>query len=574
MTQAMEDGSVLPLFYEGRLADQWVNNEKGMDQHFEILSTHLNDEQKKDLKKKYAKFKTVASSEQRLFQIAVDIYQHFMTNFQDTIYKGMLATSSKFEALRYQKIFEELGWFKTKVIISAPDQVEGDDLLDTNAGKKAFIEQSWAQLMKNFKSPEEYENYYKDEFIEGDKVELLIVVDKLLTGFDAPCATVLYLDKNLKEHNLLQAIARVNRLAEGKDFGLIIDYRGLLGDLNKTIENYEALAGFDGEDIKGSVLDIKEEIAKVKTYYSHLVDLFLPVQNKEDMEELAVFLANDPDTDPTDKLRKTFYDYLSKFGRALKLCLSSQLFPQVCSEQEIAKYKKALKKYAELRKAVRLRYHEAIDFGEYEAQMQKLLDTYISCDEVNQLTNLVSIFDDAFQDEVARLDGDNARADMIISATSKTIREKREQNPAFYQKLSERIKEVLEKYKNGRLSEEDKLKNAQVIRQMLLGQIEEAQEHYPSTIQANRTLHAFWDNLEPKLAVAEDELEYLILSIHDLFLDAKKTPDWKTSINIKKHLDQEVDDLFWVMEEKTGKTFGNMGEIIDIIRSIGINNYE
>lgn len=574
MTQAMKDGSVLPLFYEGRLADQWIHNEKGMDQHFEILSKHLNDEQKKDLKKKYAKFKTVASSEQRLFQIALDINQHFKTNFQGTGKKAMLATSSKLEAIRYQQLFTQFGDMRTQVIISPPDQVEDDGKVDAVEGNKAFIDKVWHDLIKKFKSAEDYENYHKKEFVEGDKVELLIVVDKLLTGFDAPCACVLYLDKDVKEHNLLQAIARVNRLADGKDFGLIIDYRGLLGNLQQAIEKYEVLSGFDGEDISGSVFDIKEEIAKVKTYYSHLHDLFFLVQNKEDMEELAVFLADDPETNPPDKRRKSFYDLLSTFARALTLCLGSQLFAQVCSEQDIAKYKVALKKYAELRKTVRLRYHEAIDFGEYEAQMQKLLDTYISCNEVNQLTNLVSIFDDAFQDEVDRLKGDNARADMIISATNKTIREKREQNPAFYQKLSERIKDILDKYKNGRLSDEEKLKNAHIIRQMLLGEIKDAQEQYPPKIQSNRTLHAFWDNLEPKLAVAEEELEYVILSVHELFLDAKKTPDWKTSINIKKHLDQEVDDLFWRLEEKTGQTFSNIDELIEVIRSIGINNYE
>ena len=163
------------------------------------------------------------------------------------------------------------------------------------------------------------------------------MVDKLLTGFDAPRAAVLYIDKLLKEHNLLQAIARVNRLYEGKDFGFIVDYRGLLGDLDKALNDYSGLADFDEEDIAGAVFDIKEEIARVKTYYEHLEELFggrtSVLQNgtkvpspevlyQDDQESYEVYLAD-------KEKRKLFYDYLSHYARALKLALSSDKIEEV-----------------------------------------------------------------------------------------------------------------------------------------------------------------------------------------------------------------------------------------------------
>jgi len=301
INQAVEDKAVLPLLYEGRLVDQWISDEEGLDRRFEKIAKHLNEEQQLDLKKKWARFQKVASSERRLEMIMMDINEHFKKNVQGT-FKAMLATSSKYEAIKYHKLFEEEGDIKTAFVISAPDSREGHSEVDDE--NKAFIQEEWNRVIKKYGDEEKYLDKVKDEFVNGDEVDLIIVVDKLLTGFDAPRASVLYIDKLLKEHNLLQAIARVNRLYEGKDFGFIIDYRGLLGDLDKALNDYSGLAEFDEEDIVGAVFDIKEEIAKVKTYYSHLEDLFNEVENKNDQESYEVFLAEEEN-------RKLFYEYLS-----------------------------------------------------------------------------------------------------------------------------------------------------------------------------------------------------------------------------------------------------------------------
>lgn len=346
--QAVRDKAVLPLLYEGRLVDQWINDQNGLDRRFEMISRDLNDEQKADLKRKWARFKRVASSERRLEMIALDINEHFINNIQGTGFKAMLATSSKYEAIKYHVIFEEFGNIKSSFVISAPDSREGYDEVDES--NKQFVTEAWNRLIRRYGDEERYLEQIKDMFIEGDEIELLIVVDKLLTGFDAPRAAILYIDKELKEHNLLQAIARVNRLYDGKDFGFIVDYRGLLGNLDHALTSYSSLDGFDEEDLIGAVLDIKEEVARVKTNYSHLKEFFASVEKQNDQESYEVFLAD-------EEKRKAFYALLSSYARALKLALSSDKINELFTKAEIEVFKKAMKFYSELRKSVKIRYH-------------------------------------------------------------------------------------------------------------------------------------------------------------------------------------------------------------------------
>lgn len=566
--QAVRDGAVLPLLYEGRLVDQWISDEKGLDRRFDVLSRDLNDEQKLDLKRKWARFQKVASSERRLEMIMFDINEHFIKNIQGTGFKAMLATSSKYEAIKYHELFEELGDIKTAFVISAPDSREGYESVDDD--NKTFINEEWQKIIKKYGSEDRYLEKIKDEFIYGDDLELLIVVDKLLTGFDAPRATILYIDKELKEHNLLQAIARVNRLYDGKDFGFIIDYRGLLGNLDSALTSYSSLDGFEEEDLVGTVIDIKEEIARVKTYYSHLEELFKSVENKNDQESYEVFLAG-------VDIRKEFYEYLSNYGRALKLSLSSDKIDEIFSESEIQEYKLKMKFYSNLRASIKIRYHESVDFGKYEKQMQKLLDTFISAEDVHQLTKLVNIFDADFEDELERIVGDNARADTILSAISATITEKMDSNPAYYEKLSLRIKEIIQAHKSDRLSDEEKLKNAKDVRNMLLSQENQENENYPESIKHNKCARAIFDNISDEFKFLEDKasevVESVSISFDNIFKEAVKKPDWVNNSDVTNQIDGQIEDILWDLEDEHNIKFENLDEIIARVRSIGINNY-
>jgi len=567
--QAVRDGAVLPLLYEGRLVDQWISDENGLDRRFDVLSRDLNDEQKLDLKRKWARFQKVASSERRLEMIMFDINEHFIRNIQGTGFKAMLATSSKYEAIKYHKLFEELGDIKTAFVISAPDSREGYESVDDD--NKAFINEEWQKIIKKYGDEDRYLEKVKDEFVEGEEIELIIVVSKLLTGFDAPRATILYIDKELKEHNLLQAIARVNRLYDGKDFGFIIDYRGLLGNLDSALTSYSSLDGFEEEDLVGTVVDIKEEIARVKTYYSHLEELFKNVENKNDQESYEVFLAD-------EDIRKEFYEYLSSYARALKLTLSSDKRDEIFSDEEIKEYKLKMKFYSNLRISIKIRYHESVDFGKYEKQMQKLLDTFISAEDVHQLTKLVNIFDEDFETEIERLVGDNARADAILSASTATITEKMDSNPAYYEKLSLQIKEIIEEYKNNRLSDEEKLKNAKDVRNLLVSKDVDDCENYPESIKYNKCARAIFDNMTDEFSSflgtnAEKVLEKVSMSFNDIFKESSKKPDWVNNTDVTNQIDGQIEEILWELEDEHSISINNIDKIIARVRSIGINNY-
>jgi type I restriction enzyme R subunit len=573
ISQAVKDKAVLPLLYEGRLVEQWINDENGLDRKFKRIADGLSPEQEKDLASKWTRFQKVASSERRLEMIMFDINYHYMKNTQGIGFKAMLATSSKYEALKYHQLFEQEGDIKTAFVISAPDTREGYDSTDDENENKQFIIEQWNKVIKKYGDEDTYNNKIKDQFINGDEIELLIVVDKLLTGFDAPKADTLYIDKPLKEHNLLQAIARVNRLYDGKDFGLIIDYRGLLGDLDDALNVYgeAGLDKFDEEDLLDTVFDIKDEIAKVKTYYTYIEELFKEVINKNDSESYEVFLE-------AQDIRQDFYEYLSYYARALKLALSSDKIDDIFSEKDIINYKVKMKFYSELRASVKIRYYEKVDFGKYEKQMQKLLDTFISANEVNQLTKLVNIFDDSFEEELQRVVGDNAKADAILSATTSAISEKMESNPAYYEKLSLRIKEIIQQYKDKRLTEEEKLKQAKDIRAIMRGKDIIKAQSYPMKLKNNHFTRAIYDNIKEDFQilfgeVSEDTIVEFSTKIDNIFNEVSKKPDWQNNSDIKNKIEGNIEDMLWALEDKHNVVFKNSIDVIAKIRNIGINNY-
>ena len=563
---AVKDKAVLPLLYEGRLVDQWIADEKGLDRKFEKISKHLNEEQTLDLKKKWTRFQRVASSERRLEMIMIDINEHFKMNLKNTGLKALLATSSKYEAIKYYNLFEEEGDLETAFVISSPDMREGYSEVDSD--NKAFILAAWQKMMKTYGDEATYLDKLKDRFINSDEVDILIVVDKLLTGFDAPRASTLYIDKPLKDHNLLQAIARVNRLYDGKEFGFIIDYRGLLGNLDQALTDYSGLSGFEEEDLVGTVTDIKREIGRLKTYYSHLEELFKDVEDKSSQDSYEEYLSD------SDK-RKIFYEYLSNYAKSLKLSLSSDKIDDIFTDREIKNYKSKMKFYADLRKSIKIRYFERVDFGKYEKQMQKLLDTFISAEEVNQLTKLVNIFDESFDAEIARVVGDSAKADSILSASTAVITERKESNPAYYESLSLRIKDIIEKYKDKRLTEEEKLQHAKDIRDILRD--ETNLKNYPNSFD-NKFKRAIYDNIHTDFeSIFKENAQTLLtdfaFKINNIFKEISKKPDWQKSSDIKNRISGDLEDILWDLEDKYNIKIENIDNLIDKIRLLGINNY-
>ena len=582
--QAVEDGAVLPLLYEGKMVEQEVNRST-IDRKLEMITKNLNDNQKEEVKKKWSRFEKVASSFQRLELIAFDINEHYLNNWKNTPFKAMLACNKKAEAIRYKKAFDEMGDLRTEVIISPPDAREGFEEVDK--ASKDIIKEFWDDMISKYGKAEEYEESIKDDFINGDEIDILIVVDKLLTGFDAPRATILYIDKPLRDHGLLQAIARVNRLYEGKEFGYIVDYRGLLGNLDKALTDYSetGLDNFEEKDIAGALNDVREIISELKTSYSLLIDIFRPVKNKNDVEEYEVLLED-------EVLRNEFYDILSKFSRNLSIAVSSEKIYDELGEKDIKKYKRELKFFQEIRKNVKLRYSDSVDHKEYEAKLQKLLDNYVNAEDIIRITNPVDIFDkEKFEEEILRVKGKRAKADTIRTRVSKKISEKFDENPSFYKKFSERIEVVLNEYKKKRISEAEYLRKMQdIMKDFYKG---ETVSDCPDIIKSNSNAKAMYGTIIEVLedsfdGVCEPETPYnsrftkkenlvakLSLEV-DKIIKSRKKVDWKNNPEVHKQIEQDIDDLLYDFSKDTGIeiSFDSIDKIINNVKTIALRRYK
>lgn len=581
----VEDGTIAPLLYEGRLVEQTVNR-NAIDKRIEMITRNLSEKQAEELKKKWSKYEAIASSEQRIRLIADDIYVHFDKFYKGTFAKAMLATASKFDAIRYKEAFDEYGEVKTAVVISPPDQREGYDEVDEEP--KDRVLKFWNKMIEAYSDPQKYEEHIKSEFIDGDELDILIVVDKLLTGFDAPRASVLYVDKPMKEHTLLQAIARVNRLFEGKDFGLIVDYRGLIQELDSAMKTYSGagLENFDGKDLEGALVDVISMVGKLREAYSNVVAIFKKIKNKHDKEEYELLLAD-------ESLRNDFYNELSNFGKYLGIALESEHVYNALGEDDIKHYKQELKFYQELRASVKLRYSDTIDHKEYEAKMRNLMDTYIAAEEVIQITAPVDILNEKeFEDELMRLGSPRAKADAIRTRMTKRISEKWDENPNYYKKFSERIAEIIEEYKNKRISEVEYLEKMRTVmndfRKGYSGTT------YPEKIKHNIHAQAFYGVIKEVLEdpvyqvvgeadrAAEEGPIYNyegtladIATDVDIIIERHSKVDWHDNPDVHKKISQEIDGLLYLVKKKhfPKMTFAQIDTMIEHIKTVALRRY-
>lgn len=386
MQRAVEDGTVTPLLYEERVPELGTNA-KAIDNWFERITEGLTDKQRADLKKKFAQKGQIYQSESRIELIAHDIADHFVKNVADGL-KAQLATDSKLSAIRYKKYLDESGVVSSAIIMSPPDTREGHEEVDES--KLPEVQQWWLAHVGN-QSEETYTKEVIRRFADEDDPQILIVVDKLLTGFDEPRNAVLYIDKPLKQHNLIQAIARVNRLHELKKFGLLIDYRGILKELDTTLEAYQNLAertqdGYDIDDLIGLYRQVNTEYKKLPVLHDTLWAIFKDVKNRADLEQFRQVLIPHYRTDDAgdsydakQKVREDFYEALTAFSLCLEIALGSSSFyeDRSFSEDDIRTYKRDVRFFSQLRQIARQDAGETIDYSDYAARIKKLIDKHV-----------------------------------------------------------------------------------------------------------------------------------------------------------------------------------------------------
>ena len=566
----VEDGAIVPLIYEGRFVEQKVD-EENIDMWFRQTTKRLTDPQKEDLRRKWSSIRRLTSTDARIKRIALDINNHFILGFKDTGFKAMLATNYKRDAIRYLKCFEQFGDLNCAVAISPPDMRESVD--DIDEGTDHEVIEYWENMMKQYGDADTYEEAMKNKFCDGE-IDILIVCSKLLTGFDAPICQVLYIDKELKEHGLLQAIARTNRLHDGKEYGLIVDYRGLIQKLDAAMDMYSGagLENFESGDLRGVVINVLEALGQLRTAYTNLIDIFTDIKNLDDTEAVEVALAD-------EKRREQFYNLLCAFGRALNLALNSEQVYAALPGEERKKYQDCFVFFSKVRRSVKIRYCDAIDNSEYEPLMQNLLDTHLSVAGLKQITSPVDILNkDDFERELEELGSLHAKADAITSRLSKSISAKYEENPAYYDSFSKRIKDALDQYKEKVISEAEYLaKMRSILEDYRSGK---SSVSYPERIKHNVHAQAFYgvitalfddakvEGMTPDFAAEIAEEIAAIIAKHSCV-------DWTNNQTIHNRISQDIDDLFYAYEKSRGLvlSFDLIDKVIENVKTVALRRF-
>lgn len=541
---ALADKIILPLIYEGRYVPMTQNKEQ-IDRHVERISEGLSDDAKKNLQRE-VKARIIKDNPQAIEEIAYDIEKHYIEQFQGTGLKAQIVAPSKYAAVLFQNYFKNKDTIKTALVISDESGNSEDD--DVH---KKDVEMYLLMLKNKYQNIKSYENAVIDSFKYDDEgVEILIVVDKLLTGFDAPCDTVLYLAKDLRDHNLLQAIARVNRLFENKKLpktaGYIIDYSENAKNLDTAMKLF---GNYDEDDVKGTLIDVKEKIDELEKSFSAVHDLFKDVKDQKDDEEYLNRLQDKPDRD-------VFYKALNEFIKNFNECLVLQDFVHEFKHVDV--YKNQLKKFLELRSSASLKYADKEDLSEYKLALVKILDKYIDAEKVELLTKQINIHDaDSFNQVIEELGSNKSKAEAIATQTQRTITEKMDTDPEFYHRFSEKVDSILRKLREGKLADLEALQQMKLISDQV---INKKDTEVPEEIQAKKGADVFYRNLHSifgKYNLTESLYIQIIDGVCDI-LNAEAIVDWYKNPEVKRVMQNKIDDyLYDVVGQNLGVKLSN-----------------
>jgi type I restriction enzyme, R subunit len=552
---ALADGVVLPLIYEGRYVAM-AQDKAQIDRQVERMN--LNQEQNKIMQRETSQ-KVIKSNPSRIREIAYDVSQHFITNLQGTGLKGQLVAPSKYAAVLFQKYFKEMGEIETALVIS--DTIYSQDEDDI---QKKEVEGFLKEIKDKYQSIESYEKEVIASFVkQDDGIEIIIVVDKLLTGFDAPRNTALYLAKDLKDHNLLQAIARVNRLFDNpsspKHSGFIIDYSQNARNLKSAMELF---GNYDNADIQNALIDVKDKISELETSYSDVVERFKKIKNKTDDQEYLELL------DLEDE-RKLFYNDLNRFIKVFGECMSFRDFGTNFENVDV--YKQELKKLLNIRKTISLKYADNKDFLEYKTTLLRILSENIKAEEVELLTKPININDsEAFSKAIDSLHSNKSKAEAISAQLEKVITEKVETDPGFYGKFSIKIEEILQRMNDSRLSDLETLNELKILQDKILSKTDDTQ---PIEIKQNQGASLFYRNFEKvELAFNSDQGATIAIGINNIFQE-NTTIDWHKNTEKKRIIKNKIDDYLYD-ELARQPTFdnSNLAKIIDKIVELAVLN--
>ncbi|MFC4636446.1 type I restriction endonuclease subunit R [Dokdonia ponticola] len=553
---AVDDGAVVPLLYEGR-HNLITVDEKPINRFFDKVSEPLSDYGKANLKRKFNTINELNKAKKVVYERAWDISEHYRDFFQthQDKYKpkAQLVAPTIKTALLYKEFLDDIGIVTSEVVVTQSDPREGieDGFYNVNEEKERE-DAYFGAMIDKYGDLKRFEKSVITQFKKREHPEILIVVAKLLTGFDAPNNTVLYLCRSLREHTLLQAVARVNRVYPGKDYGYIIDYYGNLENLDDALSTYSGLADFNEEDLESSLIKINDEVKKLPQAHSELWDIFRTLKDKN-LEPTAYEELLSP-----EDVRNKFYEKLSHFARLLKMALSSLDFITDTEEKKVDMYKRDAKFFLKLRVDVKRRYNDDLSYQEFEPQIQKLINNHISTEgEIMKVTDLVNIFDKEEREaEIEKITGKAAQADHIASRTIKAINVKMQEDPVYYKKLADLIKETIELYYLKRITEAEFLKRAKAQEDSFLnGRSNDA----PPELADNDAALAFYNFSKS----VYDDSELLKVAFHietslaidrtvkdNIYLNENKIIEWHRNEDITGKINIALGDVLYELLKK------------------------
>lgn len=530
--EAVEDGVILDLRYETRKVDQFLGNKDKIDAWFEKKTKGLNKVAAARLKGRWATMQNIFSSRQRIDAVVGDICLDMDTTPMLVNRRGnaILVADSIYQACRYWDAFQKTA-LKGHCAVITSFEAKADDINMASSGENESEDEYKYRIYKEMtdghKSVSAFEAYAKKEFIDHPKnMRLLIVVDKLLTGFDAPSACVLYIDKHMENHNLFQAICRVNRVdGDDKEYGYIVDYQNLFECISGAIGDYTsdgaALSGYDKEDIEGYIKEknkaCRKDLEEAKEQVEALLALVHP-QTREGFFRYFVYDDNAPEEEMDKQLddnaekRSKLYKYVRRYLNCYAN-LANSLEDMGYSDAERKEYAECAKKYDALKREIELRSNDHIDMRRYEPDMRQVLDLYVKAEDSEVIAKLddTSFLDivaaqneeqlndlpDELKDEYGR-----ASAETVEANLREVIRKDSPFNPAYYGKLSIILQELIDKRKKEMLDYEEYMKELIELVKKARGK---SANSYPESIKTPG-MRALYDNL--------GQNEYLAIRAH------------------------------------------------------------
>lgn len=550
--EAVEDGVILDLRYESRKVDQFLGNKDKIDAWFEKKTKGLNKVAAARLKGRWATMQNIFSSRQRIDAVVGDICLDMDTTPMLVNRRGnaILVADSIYQACRYWDAFQKTA-LKGHCAVITSFEAKADDINMASSGENESEDEYKYRIYKEMtdghKSVSAFEAYAKKEFIDHPKnMRLLIVVDKLLTGFDAPSACVLYIDKHMENHNLFQAICRVNRVdGDDKEYGYIVDYQNLFECISGAIGDYTsdgaALSGYDKEDIEGYIKEknkaCRKDLEEAKEQVEALLALVHP-QTREGFFRYFVYDDNAPEEEMDKQLddnaekRSKLYKYVRRYLNCYAN-LANSLEDMGYSEAERKEYAECAKKYDALKREIELRSNDHIDMRRYEPDMRQVLDLYVKAEDSEVIAKLddtsfldivaaqneeqINDLPDELKDEYGR-----ASAETVEANLREVIRKDSPFNPAYYGKLSIILQELIDKRKKEMLDYEEYMKELIELVKKARGK---SANSYPESIKTPG-MRALYDNLgqDEDLAVRTHEVikENALVGFRDNGLKQRK----------------------------------------------------